>query len=407
MERRLAADLRRTGDFSRIHIAPKSGADIQDDQHVRLVVLGTDSPFTKEPGNPAELAAKAMLETRGNTPRLYRNTLVFLAADKVRLQDLDDAVRKFLAWESILSEKDTLDLSPFQVRQAETQRTAAEGAVVARLPETYQWLLVPVQSGPQAAVEWQSIRLSGSDALAVRAGKKLRSDELLVGELHSTILRKYLDEVPLWRGANQVSVRQLVDDFTRYLYLPRLIDPSVLLEAVRSGVALLSWARETFAYAEGYDEKSGKYTGLRGGQSVFLGADSTGLLVRPEVAQAQLDDVSRPVPVPPDPDPDGPTPGPIVPPVFSEPPSVRIPQQPALPRRFYGSVALDPTRVGRDAGRLAEEVIAHLAGLLGSEVKVTLEIEAQLPNGATEQVVRVVMENSKTLKFGNCGFEQE
>ena len=407
MERRLAADLRRTGDFSRIHIAPKSGADIQDDQHVRLVVLGTDSPFTKEPGNPAELAAKAMLETRGNTPRLYRNTLVFLAADKVRLQDLDDAVRKFLAWESILSEKDTLDLSPFQVRQAETQRTAAEGAVVARLPETYQWLLVPVQSGPQAAVEWQSIRLSGSDALAVRAGKKLRSDELLVGELHSTILRKYLDEVPLWRGANQVSVRQLVDDFTRYLYLPRLIDPSVLLEAVRSGVALLSWARETFAYAEGYDEKSGKYTGLRGGQSVFLGADSTGLLVRPEVAQAQLDDVSRPVPVPPDPDPDGPTPGPIVPPVFSEPPSVRIPQQPALPRRFYGSVALDPTRVGRDAGRIAEEVIAHLAGLLGSEVKVTLEIEAQLPNGATEQVVRVVMENSKTLKFGNCGFEQE
>jgi ribosomal protein L10 len=37
------------------------------------------------------------LETRGNTPRLYRNTLVFLAADKTRLQDLDEAVRTYLA----------------------------------------------------------------------------------------------------------------------------------------------------------------------------------------------------------------------------------------------------------------------------------------------------------------------
>ena len=44
-------------------------------------------------------AAKAILETRGNTPRIHRNTLVFLAADKTRLQDLDEAVRKYLAWE--------------------------------------------------------------------------------------------------------------------------------------------------------------------------------------------------------------------------------------------------------------------------------------------------------------------
>jgi hypothetical protein len=49
----------------------------------------------------------------------------------------------------------------------------------------------------------------------------------------------------------------------------------------------------------------------------------------------------------------------------------------ALPRRFHGSVALAPTRVGRDAGQIAQEVIAHLAGLPGAEVRVTLEIEAE------------------------------
>ena len=128
-------------------------------------------------GAAAESAAKAILESRSNTPRLYRNTLVFLAADRVRLQDLDEALRKYLAWSSILAEKESLNLDEHQRRQAETQKQAADGAVNARLPETCQWVLMPEQKKPQSGVEWQAVRLSGSDALAVRASKKLRSDE--------------------------------------------------------------------------------------------------------------------------------------------------------------------------------------------------------------------------------------
>ena len=110
---------------------PQSGQDVPDDLDARLVVLGIDHPYSKEPGSAAELAAKAILESRGNTPRLYRNTLVFLAADKTRLQDLDEAARRYLAWESILAEKEALNLDPQQVKQAETQKTAADGAVTA------------------------------------------------------------------------------------------------------------------------------------------------------------------------------------------------------------------------------------------------------------------------------------
>jgi hypothetical protein len=79
----------------------------------------------------------------------------------------------------------------------------------------------------------------------------------------------------------------------------------------------------------------------------------------------------------------------------------------ALSRRFHGTVALDPTRVGRDASRIADEVIAHLSGLVGAEVRVTLEIEAEIPSGAPDQVVRTVTENSRTLKFMSHGFEKE
>jgi hypothetical protein len=77
------------------------------------------------------------------------------------------------------------------------------------------------------------------------------------------------------------------------------------------------------------------------------------------------------------------------------------------PKRYHGTVALDPTRVGRDASRVADEVISHLGGLVGAKVKVTLEIEAQMPDGASEQVVRTVTENGRTLKFTSQGFEKD
>jgi hypothetical protein len=179
---------------------------VADDRDARLVVLSLDHTYSKEPGSAAEAAAKAILEARGNAPRFYRNTLVFLAPDKTRLQDLDEAARRFLAWESIVAEQVTLNLDPHQMKQAETQKAAADGAVTARLPETYQWLLVPEQRSPQATVEWQSARLSGQDALAVRASKKLRGDEHLIAGFAPSRLRMELDRVPLWRG-DHVAIR--------------------------------------------------------------------------------------------------------------------------------------------------------------------------------------------------------
>src|SRR6202035_5789416 len=117
LDQRLRIDLRKMGDFRRIHPIPGSSADVPDDLDARLVVLSVDQPYSKEPNNDAEIAAKAIFESRGTTPRLFRNTLVFLAADKTRLQDLDEAVRKFLAWNSILEEEEKLNLSPHQVKQ--------------------------------------------------------------------------------------------------------------------------------------------------------------------------------------------------------------------------------------------------------------------------------------------------
>ena len=52
-----------------------------------------------------------------------------------------------------------------------------------------------------------------------------------------------------WRG-DHVAVKQLIEDFARYLYLPRLREPEVLLGAVKDGIALLTWEQDSFALAD-------------------------------------------------------------------------------------------------------------------------------------------------------------
>jgi len=375
-----------------------------------------DHPYAKDASSRAEGAALEILGHRGGSPRIYQNTLAFLAIDQTRLQDLDEAVRRHLAWDSIVEQGKELNLDPNQQRQAETQRNSANATVSARLPEAYQWLLVPVQDNPTDAVRIDAFRLSGLEALAVRASKKLKADELLVTGLAGTRLRMELDRVPLWRG-DHVSIGQLVDDFARYHYLPRLVGPDVLIAAVRDGLGLLLWEQDGFAYADSFDEDAGRYRGLRAGQLVNVSEDDlSGLLVKPEVAMRQMEreraeagtsiGEGSPVAAYGTARVDAQSSSGDATVIGAAPAGVGAVSK--VPARYHGSVRIDPTRAGRDAGKIADEVLAHLVGVVGASVKVTLEIEADIPAGAPDHVVRTVTENSRTLKFETgSGFEQE
>ena len=241
------------------------------------------------------------------------------------------------------------------------------------------------------------------EAQGVITSKKLRTDELYLTSFASTRLRMELDKIPLWRG-NHVSIKQLVEDFARYLYLPRLKDSSVLLQSIGDGFPLFTWKQDTFGYAESFDEQASRYKGVRGGTLVTINdPHSIALIVKPELVSAQLDAERNEQP-PSDPG----TGGGELPPTAPGG-DAPVPQAPRTlkPRRFHGTVNLDATRLGRDAGKIAEEVVAHLVGLIGSTVTVTIEVSAEIPDGAPDNVVRTVTENSKTLKFTSHGFEIE
>ena len=416
IEKRMRENFREKSEFRRVHLFPESGQDVQDDMEVGLVVLNVQATHTSgAEDSPALETARNILESRGNAPRLFRNALLFLAADQARHQDLDQAVRIYLAWRSILDDRDALDLPPHQVRQAQQQSESAGGTVNARIGESFPWLLVPSQKTPQAPVQWQKIRLRGPGPLAPQASRRLLNDEMLVTAMAGTRLRMELDRVPLWRG-DHVAVRQLVDDFARYIYLPRLQQPAVLLDAIRDGVSQLTWTQDSFAFGDGYDEEKERYPGLRAGQGLFIDETSTGLIVMPDVAQRQMD---REIVVdPPDTGTNdgtgtgegtGTVGGTGTADVTGTKEGTGTDESTYTPkaRRYHGSVRLDPTRAGRDASQIADEVISHLSGLTGANVRLTLEIEADIPDGAPDQVVRIVTENTRTLKFDDSGFEKE
>ena len=411
---RLKKEQNTRGDFERVHACPPSSGDVPDVREARLVILAPETVHVaKDQASAARKKAEEILERRGTSPRLYRNALVFLAPDRTRMAELDQAVRQYLAWKSIEDEQDTLNLDAFQRNQAKTKRGSSDETIRQRIPETYQWLLVPVQPDPKAPVAWEETRLQGPDALAVRASKRLRTDELLIVKFAATRLRMELDKIPLWRG-DHVGLKQLAEDFAQYLYLPRLKDTDVLLGAVREGLALLTWEGETFALAEGYEASRGKYQALRAGQHVSVSADGSDLLVRPDVARQHLDaerqkgstvdtngrgtggvDVGG-----------GGTGGAGTRSSLMETGRTETVVK-TQPRRFHGAVTLDALRISRDASQITQEIVQHLTGLVGSRVEVTLEIQAEIPDGVPDHIVRTVAENCRTLRFTTHGFEEE
>ena len=404
IRRRLANATRsgQRGDFATVHPAPRTPSEVPDEPEARLVVLGPEYPHSgKTADSPARGAAQRFLDERAAGARLHRNMLVFLAPDKARLADFGQGVREYLAWKSIEADRGTLNLDTFQSRQAETKRAQFDEVVAQRIGETFTWVLVPAQSANDPKVQWEETRVSGPDPLAVRVSKKLRNEESLIVEYSGARLRMDLDRVPLWRG-DHVTLKQLWSDYSQYLYLPRLLNSGVLLDAVRSGVALLTWNPDTFAYASAFSEQTGRYSGLVGGQHAGVVLDAMSVVVKPDVAARQMAEEAASAA--------GTVPAPAgnghrAPSITSggerEDPS---PAGPRLPTRFYGRVSLEPVRMLRDLGDIADAVVAQL-GRADAAVTIAVEIEATTDGGFPDDVRRTVSENARTLKFDTHEFE--
>jgi hypothetical protein len=279
-----------------------------------------------------------------------------------------------------------------------------DSAIVSRIAETWCWLLVPSKQLRSSDTHWQEMRLQGTGPLAARASAKLQSDAVMLEKIGPTVLRHHMDDVPMWRD-DRLSVQELIAYFSAFLYLPKIATTKTLLEAIAEGVSLTSWEQEGFAYADAYDEATGRYQGLRVGTLPKIGEADQGILVNPSAARAQLDAEAKARAEDRDAPPGTVPSGNAASEGNGNQQGEERPPRRLDPTEFHGSVSLSATKLTPQVAKISEEIIQHLAAKLGVEIKITIDIQATLGTGFDADTVRTVTENSVALKFDHQGFE--
>ena len=58
-------------------------------------------------------------------------------------------------------------------------------------------------------------------------------------------------------------------------------------------------------------------------------------------------------------------------------------------------------------GDIVQDVLQHLTTQPGAKARISLKAEIELPKGLDEQTQRIVLENSRSLKFKDFGIRKE
>jgi predicted AAA+ superfamily ATPase len=381
------------GHFDAVQVAPGSSSDVPDDAGgVRAVVLGVAHSHSGGSGCEALAEAKDILMQRGTTPRVYRNMLVFLAAEQRQLDNLKSSMRSALAWTEIVREIERLNLTQSDSALAKAKLVEANETLKTRLKEAWCYLIYPVQETAQADLEWTTAKIPAQDGLLARASKKLVSDEGLLPELGPARLDRELRKY-IWNGNPHLHLKDLWEYLNRYTYMPRIKNREVLAKTVQAAVG--GMLPGPFAYAERWDEARKIFAGLAidraGGAQIVI--DSESVIIQPDIAEA-----NRPKPT------DvagvqGGTPGTIPPVPGDGPTGTPGPEAEKDPTRFTGTVMISPDRPARDMHQIVEAIVEQLTTLHGCEVSLRLEIDAEARDGLDRNKVRTLLENASTLGF--------
>lgn len=397
------------GFFDGCHVfTPHS--DVPDDSALRLVVLPPEVFHARDDDSHTTREVNEYLKQNGPKPRYRANRLLFLAPDRGVLSRLRDAVRASLAWASIVEDirKKRLNVDLIQQEQAEGELQTADSVLPRVARDCYKWLLCPVQSqptDPTVTIEPHTLNTSGA-TLGAEMERVCTENELVITTWSPIHLRSRLKELYWKADQPAVSAKQFWEDTLKYLYLPRLRNRDNLAQAIRTGAS----TRDFFACAYG-TKPDGTYEGFTFGQPTIQ-VDDTLLLIEPTAA-ATYEAANKPKPPEPVTDPGAgtsPAPGrtgtgaatpragegPIAPmPPGATTPPVPAPQPKA--RSFHGTADVTATSARARMVELADEIIAVLCRDPKAQVRVTVEISAEFPEGANDQMKRAITENANQL----------
>ena len=374
------------GQFESVQVAPGNSSEVPDELGgVRAVILGVEKPYNSRGNSKAMEEINDIFLQRGNTPRVYRNTLIFIAADERHLENLELAMRSSIAWNEVVrdAESGRLNLRSSDIALAKSKANEAIDTTLVRLKEAWSYVIYPYQENPQSDVVFTSSKVAAQDGILVRSSKKLVNDAALLVEIGPDNLNRHLLKF-IWNEQDHIFLSDIWKYLNRYCYLPRLKDRQTLIKAIQSSVG--QTIPGPFAYAERYSNESKKYYGLviEASPSASIVIDNEAVIVDPKIANSNRSDTTS------TPESDANT-GDVLSPTTVE----------KDPTNFYGTVFLSSDRPSRDMTQIVEGIIQQLTTLPEADVTIKLEIDAEVKSGLNKAKVRTILENAQTLNFSD------
>ena len=258
---------------------PKNGSDIPDDAELKLIILKKrDDTLMKE-----------ALETKGNTPRVHRNTLFFLTPLEHEEAGFYSQLRKIIAYEAIGKDK-TLNLSAEQEKEVRAELKKATDELNDRLRRYYRTVFIPTREGLKES-DLGLPTYGVSKKLDEAVYDKLRLDGEILETVHPLVIKeRYL------RTDESVSTEQLYQSSAKTPGEARVIGQG-WESGIRAGVE-----RGLFGLGELEDEKPiCRYFKERPPAIAFSGSE---VIIREDICTAQKEAIERtpePIHHPPEP----------------------------------------------------------------------------------------------------------
>jgi hypothetical protein len=310
-------------------------------------------------------------------------------------------MRKALAWKQIVDDKRLHEaMTTSQIADSEDKARTNRDSALKAVRAAWSHILYAVKSDTAGKpFELEHSLISSRDRAAIPSVvyDKAKADGIALEKLGTE--RLWLALKPIWPvDRDHLSISELTDWFSSYVYLPKLRDRVVLETSIRDAVAKLD---PQFGYADGFDEATGKYHGLLWAKDPPQPFPATGILVGDAATKKQLAEkaaVGQPALTGGAPAAPGASPGAT---------HASSTAQPRKARRFYGSVELDVVRPVKAFDAVLNAIVMELQRTQGAKVKLTLEIEAVADEGFSDNDVSVVRDNARQLKFKpeSTGFE--
>lgn len=203
------------GYFS-VYVWPESHRDIADSPELKLIILKDSKP------------GREFLEKHGDTPRIYRNTLIFLAPDSNQKPSYHDFLRRLLALRSIEADE-KLNLTESQKKEIKSKIKNQEQRAYEEIRKLYRNVFLPARN------DYREIDLGfatfGETFIDREIYNRLRSDGEILERISAGVIKeKYLKEREF------VPTKNLLESFWKTPGELRITSAEVLKEGIKDGV---------------------------------------------------------------------------------------------------------------------------------------------------------------------------